>query len=106
MDEDHQLRRLQRTDFGGGMWVAPRGDPADGRLDVTSWAGFGLRDFVLKRRALYDGTHVYEPGTRINRARTVVATSIERVLLEVDGEGVGCLPATFEILPGALRLKT
>lgn len=91
--------------FGGGMRVAPDARLDDGRLDVTVWTGFGLADFVLKRRALYDGTHRREPGTRILGATTVTATSPERVLLELDGEGVGRLPAVIGILPGALRLE-
>lgn len=91
--------------FGGGMWVAPHGAPDDGYLAVTIWAGFGLKDLILKHRALYDGTHVHEPGTRIRQAQRVVATSREPVLLEVDGEGVGRLPAAIGILPGAVQLK-
>ena len=35
----------------------------------------------------------------------VLAESDERVLLDVDGEQPGMLPATFECLPGAIRIK-
>ena len=91
--------------FGGGMWVAPYAEVDDGRFDVTIWKGFGLKDFVLKRRSIYNGTHVHDSGTRLLRAKKVVATSRERVLLDVDGESVGRLPATIEILPGALQFK-
>jgi len=91
--------------FGGGMWVAPAARLDDGRFDVTIWAGFGLRDFILKRRSLYNGAHVREPGTRVFQARRVAATSPDRVLVEIDGEPAGRLPATIEILPGALRFK-
>jgi diacylglycerol kinase family enzyme len=91
--------------FGGGMRVAPAAALDDGRLDVTIWTGVRLSDLVRKRRALYDGTHVGEPGTRTRRATRVVAQSREPVLLEVDGEGVGRLPATIEIMPGAIRFK-
>ena len=91
--------------FGGGMWVAPYAEVDDGRFDLTIWAGFGLVDFILKRRSIYNGTHVHDTGTRILRAKKVVATSKERVLLDLDGESVGRLPATIEILPGALQFK-
>ncbi len=91
--------------FGGGMRVAPDASIDDGRLDVTVWQGFGLRDFVIKRRSLYDGTHVGDPRTRTMRAVRLQAASDERVLLEVDGETAGTLPATFEIIPGALRFS-
>jgi diacylglycerol kinase family enzyme len=41
------------------------------------------------------------------RARRVEARPAagEEVKLEIDGELVGRLPATFEILPGALRVR-
>jgi diacylglycerol kinase (ATP) len=91
--------------FGGGMQVAPSARIDDGWLDVTTWAGFGLAGFVRHRRALYDGTHVHLPGTRLDRTRTITATSPAEVLLELDGESVGRLPVSINLLPGALRLK-
>jgi YegS/Rv2252/BmrU family lipid kinase len=91
--------------FGAGMQVAPAAQLDDGELDVTIWSGFGLMDFIRKRHTLYDGSHVREPGTEVLRARRVIATSASTVLLEVDGESVGRLPAQLDVLAGALRLK-
>jgi len=93
--------------FGGGMMVAPRARIDDGLFDVTVWQGLGLSDFLVRRHTLYDGTHLALPNTRTLRARTVEVEPLdgERVLLDVDGEGPGTLPARFSILPGALRLK-
>ena len=93
--------------FGGGMVVAPQAQMDDGLLDVTLWKGLGMLDFATKRRMLYDGSHVALPNTRCLRARVVEAEPLEgaRVLLDVDGEQPGVLPARFTILPGALRLK-
>ena len=44
------------------------------------------------------------------RARTVVAEPVAAtrgrpVLIEVDGESAGQLPATFDILPRALKIR-
>jgi YegS/Rv2252/BmrU family lipid kinase len=91
--------------FGAGMQVAPNARLDDGELDVTIWSGFGWLDFVRLRSSLYDGSHVGEPGTRVLRARRAVATSDAAVLLELDGESAGRLPAQLEVLAGALRLK-
>ncbi len=91
--------------FGGGMWVAPRARPDDGIFDITIWTGYGLKDFALKGKSIYDGSHVKWPGTRTLTARKVAAESEEAVLLDIDGEQPGRLPATFEILPAALKLK-
>ena len=93
--------------FGGGMMVAPAARLDDGLLDVTVWSGLGLVDLVLKQPQLYDGRHVRLPNTRTLTARTVEVEPLEAapVLLEVDGEQPGVLPARFEVLPGALALR-
>ncbi len=93
--------------FGGGMMVAPDARLDDGLFDVVVWSGLGIADFLTKRRMLYDGTHVRLPNTRVLRARTIEAEALggARVLLDVDGEQPGTLPARMTILPGALRVR-
>ncbi len=93
--------------FGAGMMVAPEARMDDGLFDITIWKGFGLGDFITKRKTLYDGSHVKLPNTRTARARVVEAEPLEgaEVLLDVDGEQPGKLPARFTIIPGALRLR-
>ncbi|HWS54839.1 MAG TPA: hypothetical protein VN228_11960, partial [Pyrinomonadaceae bacterium] len=56
---------------------------------------------------LYLGTHLGLREVRHARARRVAARPAggAQVSLEVDGELVGRLPAEFEILPGALRVR-
>ena len=93
--------------FGAGMMVAPTARMDDGLLDVTVWKGLGFADFLTKRGMLYDGTHVKLPNTRCLRARVVEAEPMEgaEVLLDVDGEQPGRLPARWTLLPGALRVR-
>jgi YegS/Rv2252/BmrU family lipid kinase len=93
--------------FGAGMMVAPGARMDDGVLDVTAWKGLGFADFLTKRRMLYDGTHVRLPNTRCLRAKVVEAEPMEdaEVLLDVDGEQPGRLPARWTVLPGALRVR-
>ena len=90
--------------FGGGMWVCPKAKPDDGLFDVTVWSGFGLIDFATKKGQIYNGTHVNFPGTRTMRAKKIRAESDHVVLLDVDGEQPGRLPATIEILPSAIQV--
>jgi YegS/Rv2252/BmrU family lipid kinase len=93
--------------FGGGMLVAPDARMDDGLFDVVVWSRLGIGDFVTKKRMLYDGTHVTLPNTRVLRARSVEVEPRDgaKVLLDVDGEQPGTLPARFDILPGALRIR-
>jgi len=92
--------------FGGGMMVAPEARLDDGQFHVTIWSGYRLSDFVLKSGSMYDGSHVNLKGTRTRTARTVrlVPKGPAPVGIEVDGERLGHLPATFTLLPGALLL--
>ncbi len=94
--------------MGGGMLVAPEARLDDGLFDVVVWSGLGFVDLVTKKRMLYDGTHVRLPNTRVLRARVVEIepASGARVLLDVDGEQPGTLPARFTLLPGALRFRS
>jgi diacylglycerol kinase family enzyme len=93
--------------FGGGMMVAPDASVEDGLFDVTIWKGFGFSDFILKKGMLYDGTHVRLPNTRRLRVSVLEAEPLGEapVLLDVDGEQPGMLPARFTILPGVLRAR-
>jgi len=91
--------------FGAGMQVAPAAQLDDGELDVTIWSGFRLMDFIRRRRTLFDGSHVREPGAQVLRTRRAIAASESRVLLELDGESVGRLPVQLQVLPRVLRLK-
>lgn len=91
--------------FGGGMKVAPDADVSDGLFDVVIWSGYGLTDFVVRSKSIYSGAHVKWKGTRIVRAKKIVAESDEKVLIDCDGEQPGMLPCTMTILPSAIRLK-
>ncbi|HQF30514.1 MAG TPA: diacylglycerol kinase family lipid kinase [Hyphomicrobiales bacterium] len=95
--------------FGGGMMIAPDADPADGALDVIVLRGASkwtlLKDFSL----VYRGRHRAHPQITITRARRLQVEPAPdnrggAVLLDIDGEAIGQLPATFEVLPGALRV--
>ncbi len=94
--------------FGGGMRVAPAAEMDDGLFDVTIWKGFTLADFVLKSASLYSGSHLRLPGVESHRAKRVEAepgSGGEVVLIDLDGERPGRLPAAWEVLPRALWLQ-
>jgi YegS/Rv2252/BmrU family lipid kinase len=94
--------------FGGGMRVAPAAEMDDGLFDVTIWKGFTLADFILKSSSLYSGSHLRLPGAESHRATRVEAEPISSdkvVLIDLDGERPGRLPAAWQVLPAALWLQ-
>jgi len=92
--------------FGGGMKVAPEALLDDGLLDVVCLGDFHLHDFLLRGHHLYRGTHLNLEKVWHRRAGTVAVTCEcgTQVLLDVDGETPGRLPATIRIMPSALRV--
>jgi YegS/Rv2252/BmrU family lipid kinase len=96
--------------FGGGMMVAPEAKLDDGLFHVTIWTGFGFVDFARYGGQLRDGTHVKLKGTRTSSGKTVRLEpggepgQGKIAGVELDGELVGRLPATFTVLPGAIEL--
>jgi diacylglycerol kinase (ATP) len=95
--------------FGGGLRVAPQAEPGDGVFDIVVMGGKPRRRIVQTLRSLRTGAHLSDPAVRVVRAsRLVAAPTVEThgaVAVETDGETVGLLPATFEILPGAINLR-
>ncbi len=91
--------------FGSGMCVAPNAVTHDGLFDLTVWHDYGLHDFIIKSKGVYNGNHITWNKTRYLQCRTLEADSDEEVFLEMDGEVPGRLPCRITILPGAIRLK-
>jgi YegS/Rv2252/BmrU family lipid kinase len=89
--------------FGGGMHVAPRAQPDDGLLDVVVVPHLSKARLLTKLPLIYRGAHLDRPEVRFARGRCVQADAEPgRVWIELDGEPLGTLPATIEILPGAV----
>jgi diacylglycerol kinase (ATP) len=96
--------------FGGGMRVAPNAKPDDGLFDVVIMGGAPKGQAMADMKLLYTGEHLNRPHVQSLRGRTVMAVPVAEtkgrpVLIELDGESAGRLPATFEILPRALNLR-
>jgi diacylglycerol kinase family enzyme len=89
---------------GGGMWVAPGADLFDGLFHVTVIGALSLPEVVYYLPKLYNGKIMKVKGVRSLTGKKVEAFSDGRVLLDVDGEQPGCLPATIEVVPSVLKM--
>ena len=90
---------------GAGMRTAPAAKVDDGLFDVVVLGDLTLLEQLSLIRVIYDGEHVKLPKVESRRAKSLEMSSPERVLLDVDGEQPGTLPASFQVLPAALRMK-
>jgi diacylglycerol kinase (ATP) len=93
--------------FGGGMKIAPNAKVDDGRFDVVAVGDLSALTVLANSYKLYLGTHLGMQEVRHALATRVRAESADGsvVKLEVDGELAGRLPAVFELLPGALKVR-
>jgi diacylglycerol kinase (ATP) len=93
--------------FGKGMKVAPGARLDDGLFDSVLVKGFKFIEFCRHGWKLMNGSHLSHPKVTLIRGRKVEAwpEGNEDVLLELDGEQLGRLPAIFEIVPRNLLIK-
>ncbi len=94
--------------FGGGMKICPGALLDDGLLDLVLVGDMGKFEVMTKFNRLYEGTHLSLHKVGHHACRRVEVRPVDpeaRITVECDGETPGRLPATFEILPGALRLR-
>jgi YegS/Rv2252/BmrU family lipid kinase len=89
---------------GGGMRVGRGSKLDDGLLLVVEASGVGRLRTILEWPRLYGGRLEHVRGVRVTPARRVEVRSEEDVLVDCDGEVIGRLPATYEIVPGALTV--
>jgi YegS/Rv2252/BmrU family lipid kinase len=112
IDDDSEIERIINSVviangqyFGGGMWVAPEARADDGLFDIVILDDLSFMESLLNIPKLYKGTHVNDPKVTCLRGKKVVAESDEDVLIDVEGEQGGMLPATFEIIPSSINVK-
>jgi diacylglycerol kinase family enzyme len=72
---------------------------------VLIWGDVSRVDLARNLHKLYRGTHVGHPKARSLRATRVTVTPETALPIEVDGEQPGTTPATFSLVPSALRLR-
>ncbi len=93
--------------FGKGMKVAPEARLDDGLFDAVLVKGMRFLEFCLHGWKLANGSHLGHPKITLLRGARIEAEpeTEDPVLLELDGEQLGRLPAVFEILPGHMLIK-
>lgn len=90
--------------YGGGMKVLPDAVLDDGAFTVAIGGDVSKGEILGLLPKLYSGRHVGHPKVEFHQAREVRVTSEVPVALHLDGDVVSTLPATFRLLPGALRV--
>jgi len=91
--------------FGGGMYISPEARLDDGLFDVVLISDLSKRKLLSKLPLIYSGKHLDDPVCRFLRGRVIEAEAPPgAVLLDIDGEALGALPARMDVVPNALSV--
>jgi diacylglycerol kinase (ATP) len=94
--------------FGKGMRIAPDARLDDELFDIVLVKGMKVMEFLMNVWRIYTGTHLSHPKILLHRGKKIEANPEDlgdNVLIEIDGEQVGKLPATFEIVPRSIPIR-
>jgi diacylglycerol kinase family enzyme len=90
--------------YGGSHEMTPFAEVDDGLLDILIYKGrtqLGLARFVLH---LFSKQHLRLKHVRYYRVRRVDMRAEKRTLVQIDGDPMGELPVSIEILPKAVKM--
>jgi YegS/Rv2252/BmrU family lipid kinase len=90
--------------FGGGMQLVPDARLDDGLLDVVLNACTSRRTFAMNLPKVFKGTHVTNPALTFLQGREVTFHADRPFTAYADGDPIAELPATFKVVPRALRV--
>jgi diacylglycerol kinase (ATP) len=92
---------------GGGMQLVPHAIPDDGLLAVTVARSMPRWEVLLQTPRFYNGSLLKHPkvsGYQTTQLQVEPLDPTQPCWLEADGELLGYAPATFSIVPNALRV--
>ena len=95
--------------FGKGMKIAPCAKLDDGLFDVVLVESMKFLEFCRNILKIYSGSHLSHPKVSLIRGKEIEISpesSEKDVLIEADGELIGKLPATFELVPQSFLVKS
>lgn len=89
--------------IGGGMKVAPEAVLDDGYLDLFIVGPLSRLGLLAVFPKVFSGGHIGHPAVHIRRVRSVELAA-DNVVAYADGERIGPLPLSIEVVPGAVRI--
>jgi diacylglycerol kinase (ATP) len=90
--------------YGGTFRVFPQADLRDGLLDVCVFPRVNWLTLARCAPPLLLRGRLPASSVRVFQAKSILLTAPTRTPMEVDGELLGTLPATFSLAPSKLRV--
>ncbi len=90
--------------YGGGMIAVPSAVPDDGLLEMTASGNVSKLRFLRGLGQVFKGEHLETMEVRTWQASEATIEADRPFSVYADGDPIADLPATFRILPSALRV--
>ncbi len=91
--------------MAGGMNLIPQARVDDGLFDILFMHDQSTLQRLWNFPKIYSGRHLTSPKFSCLRGRRVTLSSSENVTFEADGEFLGSLPCSIDMLPAILKVK-
>jgi len=91
------------SSYGGGLRITHGAELDDGLLDVVLFKPVGRMELLRTFPKLYTGRHVTHRQYEHHRVRQVTVAA-PGIVAYADGERLGSLPLTIDVVPNALRV--
>jgi len=90
--------------FGGGMYLAPDASLEDGKLDVVLIRQQSRLRYLRGLPRVFNGSHLKDPAITLHQGCEITFEADRPFTAYADGDPIGDLPLTVQVLPGALRV--
>ena len=90
--------------FGGGMFLAPDASLEDGKLDVVLIRQQSRLRYLRGLPRVFNGSHLKDPAISLHQGCEITFEADRPFTAYADGDPIGDLPLTVQVLPGALRV--
>jgi len=91
--------------MAGGMNLIPHAQLDDGLFDILLMHEQSIPQRLRNFPKIYSGRHLDSPKFTQYRGKKVTLSSSESVTFEADGEFLGSLPCSIEILPSVMQVR-
>lgn len=89
--------------FGSGLCIAPDATPDDGEFGVFICGAVSVLDFIRYTSTLKGGRKITNSKIEYRSAQTLELTAELPCRIEADGELLGFLPATVQVIPQRIK---
>ena len=90
--------------FGGGMYLAPDAELDDGLLEIVMISSQTKLRYLRGLPRVFNGSHLKDPAISLHQGCEITFEADRPFTAYADGDPIGDLPLTVQVLPGALRV--